>query len=499
MTGTPNITFTKPAIPARGSLMVLLDDTLSLTGIASELDRKLNGAIARSISTAEYKAKAMSTLEILSPGDGKYDRVVVLGLGDAGKLTENDWMRAGGAAMAALPGERQATVLLVRPDGRNIRGREAASFAAGMKLRSYSFDKYKSKPEGKNSDGGKPKPVRICVGGHAAARRAWAVEDAVTGGTILARDLVNEPANTLGPIEFATIAAELSSLGIKVEILTEEHMRGLGMHALLGVGQGSERPSRMAVMSWEGGRKRTKPIAFVGKGVVFDTGGISLKPGAGMGDMKGDMGGAAAVTGLMHAVASRKARANVVGVIGLVENMPDGNAQRPGDVVTSMSGQTIEILNTDAEGRLVLADALHYTIDRFKPQIVVDLATLTGACIVALGHDHAGLFSNDEELTGRLTAAGKATGEKVWPLPLGPEYDKLIKSKVADMKNIGGRWGGAITAAQFLKRFVGETPWAHLDIAGTAMDSPATEYSRSWASGFGVRLLDRLIADCYEG
>jgi leucyl aminopeptidase len=283
-----------------------------------------------------------------------------------------------------------------------------------------------------------------------------------------------------------------------VEILTEKEMRKLGMRALLGVNQGSARPPRFVVMQWKGGGKEP-PAAFVGKGVVFDTGGISIKPAANMEDMKGDMGGAAAVTGLLCALAARKAKANVVGVIGLVENMPDGNAQRPGDIVTAMSGRTIEIINTDAEGRLVLADALHFTETRLKPRIIVDLATLTGAIVVALGHHRAGMFSSDDGLANGLLAAGEATGEPVWRMPLGPEYDKMIDSRFADVKNTGGRMAGSVTAAEFLHRFVKETPWAHLDIAGTAIDSPPNEINRSWASGWGVRLLDRLVADHYEG
>jgi leucyl aminopeptidase len=270
------------------------------------------------------------------------------------------------------------------------------------------------------------------------------------------------------------------------------------MGALLGVAQGSVRPPRLVVMRWNGGKAKKKPVAFVGKGVVFDTGGNSIKPASGMEDMKGDMGGAAAVVGLMHALAARKAKANVVGIIGLVENMVDGNAQRPGDIVTSMSGQTIEVLNTDAEGRLVLADALTYCIDKYEPEFVVNLATLTGAILVALGQYHAGLFSNNDELSERLTAAGLVTNERVWRMPMGPDYDKLIDSKNADMKNIGGRYGGSITAAQFLQRFVKDTPWAHLDVAGTAMASPAGDILQSWASGYGVRLLDRLVRDHYE-
>jgi leucyl aminopeptidase len=284
-----------------------------------------------------------------------------------------------------------------------------------------------------------------------------------------------------------------------VSVLDEKAMGKLGMNALLGVGRGSARDSRLVAMRWNGARtKRSKPIVVVGKGVSFDSGGISIKPAAGMEDMKGDMGGAACVVGLLHALAARKARANVVGVIGLVENMPDGDAMRPGDILTSMSGQTIEIINTDAEGRLVLADALWYAQENFAPRAIVDLATLTGAILVALGHEHAGLFSNNDELAQRLIAAGEATGEKVWRMPLGAAYDKLIDSKFADMKNTGGRHGGSITAAQFLQRYIKETPWAHLDVAGTAMASPANDINQSWGSGWGVRLLNRLIADAYE-
>jgi leucyl aminopeptidase len=286
-------------------------------------------------------------------------------------------------------------------------------------------------------------------------------------------------------------------LGVEVEILDEKSMAELGMRALLGVGQGSEAESKLVVLRWNGGGAAA-PVAFVGKGVVFDTGGISIKPAASMEDMKGDMAGAAAVTGALYAIAARKARANVIGVLGLVENMPDGKAQRPGDIVKSMSGQTIEIINTDAEGRLVLADALTYVIDKYKPSAVVDLATLTGAILVALGQEYGGLFSNNDELAGRLTNAGVATGEKLWRLPMGPAYDKLIDSKFADMKNTGGRHAGSITAAQFLQRFVGKTPWAHLDIAGTGMGSPSSEINQSWGSGWGVRLLDRLVRDNYE-
>jgi leucyl aminopeptidase len=290
----------------------------------------------------------------------------------------------------------------------------------------------------------------------------------------------------------------LKKLGVTVEVLDVPAMKKLGMNALLGVGQGSVRESCTVIMRWNGGKKGDDPIAIIGKGVCFDTGGISIKPAGSMEDMKGDMAGAACVVGLMHVLATRKAKVNAIGAIGVVENMPDGNAQRPGDIVTTMSGQTIEIINTDAEGRLVLADVLHYVNKRYKPQFMIDLATLTGAIIVALGHEHAGLFANDDKLADRLLEAGLATGEKLWRMPLGPEYDKKLESKFADMKNVGGRDGGAITAAQVLLRFVEKTPWAHLDIAGTAMGSPQTDINRSWGSGFGVRLLNQLVANHYE-
>ncbi|TJW39983.1 MAG: leucyl aminopeptidase, partial [Mesorhizobium sp.] len=413
-------------------------------------------------------------------------------------------LKLGGTVAGSLRKATEVAVVLDVP-GASIGGRQAASFAAGILLRAYAFDKYKTKKDkdddqrdGKKNEPKKPAKVTIHTADPAAAKKAFADEAAVIDGVLLARDLVNEPANALGPVEFAARASELEAIGVKVEILTEKEMKKLGMGSLLGVAQGSPRGARMAVMQWNGGKAKDSPVAFVGKGVTFDTGGNSMKPASGMEDMKGDMGGAAAVTGLMHALAARKAKANIVGVIGLVENAVDGHAQRPGDIVTSMSGQTIEVLNTDAEGRLVLADALWYCNDRFKPKFMVNLATLTGAIMVALGQHYAGLFSNNDELADRLTSAGQATQERLWRMPLGAEYDKLIDSKNADMKNIGGRYGGAIIAAQFLQRFVKETPWAHLDIAGTAMGSPPNEINQSWGSGFGVRLLDRLVRDHYE-
>ena len=365
-------------------------------------------------------------------------------------------------------------------------------------MRAYRFDKYltKEKPEAKPS----LKTVSIDTP-HGAAADLYAIEESVAAGVHFARDLVAEVPNVLYPAAYADIIkAELEPLGVEIEILDEPAMEKLGMGALLGVGMGSEKASRLVLMHWKGDGSQAQPLAFVGKGVTFDTGGISIKPAAGMWDMKFDMGGSATVVGLMKAVALRKSAQNVLGVVGLVENMPDGKAQRPGDIVTSMSGQTIQVLNTDAEGRLVLADALWYTQDRYKPKFMIDLATLTGAMMVALGMEKAGVFSNDEDLPQKLFSAGETTGDRVWHMPIGPEYNKLIDSKEADVANIGGgRWGGSITAACFLERFVNQVPWAHIDIAGVAWGESDKPLSGVGATGFGVRLLDRFLRDNYEG
>ncbi|WP_336799523.1 leucyl aminopeptidase [Kaistia sp. MMO-174] len=504
MTESPAISFHKSISSEAGTLVVLTDETLALgvetqaSGIA-DLFRKAAG-------TADYKGKALATLDLLAPAGLNFDRLIVVGLGKAEELVEEDWSRLGGTVLGALRKGEQATLLAERPDGTAMSADQLADIGLGAVLRGYSFDRYKGGKAGKDSKGENGKaakgPIRLdIVAGEASkAKKAWAARSAIAEGAILARELVNEPANVLGPVEFAEKAAELAALGVTIETLTEKQMKKLGMRALLGVAQGSVRPPRLVAMHWNGTKSKEKPVAFVGKGVVFDTGGISIKPAGGMEDMKGDMGGAAAVVGLMHALASRKAKANVVGIIGLVENMPDGNAQRPGDIVEAASGVTIEIINTDAEGRLVLADALWYAQKTYEPKAIVDLATLTGAIMVALGSDHAGMFANDDALAEALSKAGAATGEKVWRMPLGAAYDKMIESKFADIKNTGGRYGGSITAAQFLKRFVDDgVAWAHLDIAGTAMGSPQTEINRSWASGWGVRILDRLVADNYEG
>ena len=481
----------------RGTLVAFCSDSLKF-GAAT---RKALGAAAslvkRAAETNGFKGKNGSTLDILEPRRLRSSRLIVVGVGKSSELKDNDFYKLGGAAAGKLrAGKDAVTIIAELPDGA-MKPDQAAAVAAGVRLRGYKFDRYKTKKKD-GEDAPLRAEVSLAVGDVAAARKAFVPYAHIVDGVITARDLVNEPPNVLYPVEFARRAGKLRELGVDVEVLDVKAMTKLGMGALLGVAQGSTQPGRTVIMRWNGGKRGDQPVAFIGKGVCFDTGGISIKGAASMEDMKGDMGGAACVVGLMHALAGRKARVNAVGAIGLVENMPDGNAQRPGDIVTSMSGQTIEIINTDAEGRLVLADVLWYVAKKFKPKFMVDLATLTGAIMVALGTEYAGLFSNNDELAERLSKVGLETGERVWRMPLGPEYDKLIDSQFADMKNTGVRNGGSITAAQFLQRFVDDTPWAHLDIAGTAMGAPKSDINQSWGSGYGVRLLDRLVADYYE-
>jgi leucyl aminopeptidase len=496
MSDAVKVGFVPFSMAPRGTLVVFCDDALKF-GPAS---RKALGAwadrIGRAAAAVEFKGKSGSSLDLPELDGIKIQRLIVIGIGKSSELKEKEFLKFGGVLAGKLNAATEGvTVFAELPDGA-MAPEQAASIATGILLRAYKFTRYKTKK--KDENGALRAQISIAAGDVAAARKAFAPSAHVVEGVLMARELVNEPPNVLYPEEFGRRAAQLRKLGVDVEILDVKAMTKLGMGALLGVAQGSVRPGRTVIMRWNGGKRGDRPVAFVGKGVCFDTGGISIKGAASMEDMKGDMGGAACVVGLMHALAARKARVNAVGAIGLVENMPDGNAQRPGDIVTSMSGQTIEIINTDAEGRLVLADVLWYVATKFKPKFMVDLATLTGAIMVALGTEHAGLFSNNDELAARLIEAGVETGEKLWRMPLGAEYDKLIDSQFADMKNTGGRHGGSITAAQFLQRFVDNIPWAHLDIAGTAMGAPKTEINQSWGSGYGVRLLDRLVADHYE-
>jgi leucyl aminopeptidase len=497
MTDAVKVGFVPFSAAPRGILVVFCDDTMQF-GAAT---RKTLGAavslVKRAAETNQFKGKSAAALDILAPEGLKVKRLIVMGVGKLTEIKDNDFLKLGGSVAGKLRAGNDAVTIIAELPAGAMKPDQAAAVASGLRLRAYKFDRYKTKKK-EGEEAALRADVSVAVGDVAAARKAFAPTIHIVDGVITARDLVNEPPNVLFPVEFARRAAQLRKLGVGVEVLDVKAMTKLGMGALLGVAQGSTQPGRTVIMRWNGGKRGDQPVAFIGKGVCFDTGGISIKGAASMEDMKGDMGGAACVVGLMHALAARKARVNVVGAIGLVENMPDGNAQRPGDIVTSMSGQTIEIINTDAEGRLVLADVLWYVAKKFKPKFMVDLATLTGAIMVALGTEYAGLFSNNDELAERLTKVGLATGERVWRMPLGPEYDKQIDSQFADMKNTGSRNGGSITAAQFLQRFVDGTPWAHLDVAGTAMGAPKTEINQSWGSGYGVRLLERLVAEYYE-
>ena len=488
---------------ARGeAVAVMAGEGAALLSAGQALDARTGGAITRALQATRFTGGAGQMVEIMAPANLEHGRVLVIGVGAQDKadaLVVEKW--AGHAVRRVLASGVETLSLHAEGLGGVAAAEAAARAAVGAGLAAYRFDNYRTKLKAEQ----KPslKEVVIVTDGAAAATKRYESLGAVVEGVKFARDLVSEPPNVLNPPEFAVRLKNLTSLGLEVDVLDVAAMKKLGMGALLGVGQGSVQESRLVVMSWKGAKnKAAAPLAIVGKGVTFDTGGISLKPPAGMGEMKGDMGGAAAVCGAMVALAKRKAKANVIGVVGLVENMPDGNAQRPGDIVTSMSGQTIEVLNTDAEGRLVLADAIWYAQEKFNPAAVVNLATLTGAIIISLGHEHAGVFSNNDALAADLTAAGLAEGEPVWRLPMGPGYDKMIDTPVADMKNItGGTAGGSITAAQFIQRFVKDgVAWAHIDIAGVAWKPAPYEdpTSPAWATGYGVRLLNRLVSNRYE-
>lgn len=506
MTSRPEIVFEPLSADLEPTVVLLAGDDVALASRARELDQKSGGALTKAAEAAHYKGRKKATIEVLAPPRlSNANRVILLGTGKGSDFKENDWVLLGGSASGAISARKTKTASIIAeaPETGGIKPAQlAALIAFGAALRHYEFRKYLTKPAKSDDETTEPDGLKKLVI-HCAdpdkARTAYARYAALADGIVTARDLVNEPANALGPVEFADRVKELEEVGLEVEILDEMQLADLKMGALLAVAQGSVRPARVAIMQWNGAKsKRGKPVVLVGKGVVFDTGGISIKPSAGMEDMKGDMGGAAAVVGTMQALAERKANANVIGIIGLVENMPSGTATRPGDIVRAHSGQTVEVLNTDAEGRLVLADLISYVQERFKPRLIIDLATLTGAIMVALGKEYAGLFANDDRLATDLLDASAATGEKLWRMPLDKAYDKMLESKNADIKNIGGRYAGSCTAASFIKYFVKDTPWAHIDLAGTAMDAPKSEISPSWGAGWGVRLLDRFIADNYE-
>lgn len=450
--------------------------------------------MAGAAGLARFAGECGAAVESFAQVDGQARRLLLLGVGGA---NEADMEKAGAALTARLltSGARHASVSFEAAGPVTASG--VARFALGAELRSWRIDKYRTKLSEKQ----KPSLESVELVSGADCTSEWAYLSAVAEGVRFTRELVAEPANILYPESFVERCQPLKDMGVTLTVLDESEMAKLGMGALLGVAQGSVRKPRLLAMEWNGtGNTDATPLVLVGKGVTFDTGGISIKPAAGMEDMKWDMGGAGAVAGTICALAGRKAKARVVGICGLVENMPDGNAQRPGDVVTSMSGQTIEVINTDAEGRLVLCDVITWAQQTYKPDTLIDLATLTGAMIVSLGHEHAGLFSNDDALADSLLAAGKSSSDRLWRFPLGDAYDKQIDSPIADMKNTGGRFAGSITAAQFIKRFVGEgVKWAHLDIAGMVWaDKPGGTWDKG-ATGYGVRLLDRLVADRFEG
>ena len=494
-----SIDFARATLPASGALALLVPEGTAPSGLAADLDRACGGALTRAFAAAKFTGKKGSTCSVLAPGAG-LSRVFAVGLGKAEDLTPFAAEEAGGTLAAALANEAEVAVATG-----SVAPMLAAAVAMGACLRSYRFDRYRTKE--KPEDKPKLTGLSVLCADPAATAEAWAPMEAVVNGVTLARNLVSEPPNVLFPEEMADRCLALEELGVKVEVFGPKEMDKLGFGMLMGVALGSATEPRMVVMRWNGASKgkgkkagpKSKPLAFIGKGVTFDTGGISIKGAGGMEDMKWDMAGAGAVIGAMAALAGRKAPVDVVGLVGLVENMPSSTAQRPGDVVTSYSGQTVEIINTDAEGRLVLGDVLWYCQERFEPAFMVDLATLTGGIIVSLGHEYAGLFSNNEELAQNLLSTGTAWGEKLWRMPLGDAYDKMLKSEIADMKNVGGRPGGSISAACFIQRFVNGVPWAHLDIAGTAWSTKDGPTTPKGATAFGVRLIDRLVAEHYEG
>ena len=468
-----------------GRIAIIVTPDGKLDKAARRANRLTKGAIARLVAADGFETdKPGRVISLAWPAGMAAEALDVLVLE---RRCSAQQARKAGAALAKAKGDK-ALLVMASNMGRVV------DMALGLALRDYRFEVHKTDADGPSGD------ITIHHSRADEMAQALAPMMAVAEGVSMTRDLVNEPANVLTTTEFADRLAAMSDLGLEVDVLDEAELETLGMRTLLCVGQGSDSPSKVVVMRWNGGDAGAAPLALVGKGVVFDTGGISIKPAGGMEEMTMDMGGAGVVAGTMRALALRKAKANVVGLVGLVENMPSGNAVRPGDVVRSMKGDTVEVINTDAEGRLVLCDVMWYAQERFKPAAMIDLATLTGAIIVGLGHENAGVFSNDDTLCNAFLKAAKAVGEGAWRMPLGSAYDDLLKSRIADVKNIGGRPAGAITAAQFLQRFVkDDTPWIHLDIAGVALTSKESDYAPKGATGWGVMALNRLITDLYEG
>lgn len=504
MSKIPAIAFTTAPKAKADTAVAFIAKGLKLTPSAEKLDKASGGQISAFLKRQKtFKATQGQTMTIPAPVKGTLTRIILVGLDDPAKLDARGCEVIGGKIHAALTASGAETIIIHADHDKALKAIDAAAMAAnlalGVVLKCYKFDQYRSKK--KDAD---PAPdlakIEIVTPAGSKAESAFKALKAVATGVFLARDLVNLPPNDLYPDSYAKrIKAELAPLGVKIDIIDEKKLKELGFGAHLAVGQGSIRPPRVVLMHWDnaGSAKAAKgaPVALVGKGITFDTGGISLKPGGGMDEMKMDMGGSAAVVGAIKALALRKAKANVIGIVALAENMPSDRAYRPGDIITSLAGKTIEVLNTDAEGRLVLCDSLTYVQKKYKPRIIIDLATLTGAIIVALGNEYCGSFVNSDDLWSKIDKAGKATGEKFWRMPLDEHYRKDVESKVADLRNIGtiGK-GGSCTAAAFLEWFIeDDTPWAHLDIAGTGMSSSIG------GTGFGVRTLDRLISEHYEG
>lgn len=499
------ISFVPSALKPADSLVVTIKNNAELTESGRALDEATAGAVTRAMQAEGFRGEKDTLLEIIAPCNIAAKRIVLIGLGDPKTLKLTDIEKFGADLYRHLSVKRLGAVHVALDGlcpGEHKEEEAAAHFAYGALLRSYRFDRYKTNEEEEK----KPKLDSLTLHLECSqdAEIAFKHLQAIAEGVFLTRQLVSAPPNDLYPESLAAEARRLGKLGVKVTILGEEELESLGMNCLLAVGMGSARESKVAIMEWNGAREESSaPVALAGKGVTFDSGGLSIKAAAGMEEMKFDMGGAGVVFGAMKVLASRKARVNVVGICGLVENMPSGKAQRPSDIVTSYSGQTVEVLSTDAEGRLVLADILSYVQDRYKPRAIIDLATLTGAIIIALGHDFAGIFSNNDSLAQALTCAGQIEDEPVWRLPLDASLDRLLDSDAADMRNIAGRagdrTGGSIVAAQFLQRFIKDgTPWVHIDIAGTAWSNKAKATAAKGATGYGVRLLNRLIEDQYE-
>ena len=458
----------------------------------------LDKALVEGTAAARFSGRVGQVFEGFATVDGTLRRIALAGAGEAGAGERKLHLERAGAALTAKYLVSGETAMVLDLSAAGLSADDVAAVLLGLRLRGWRHDKYRTRLSADK----RPSLTTVHVtGAPEGSEAAWGREAALAKGVEFTRMLVTEPANIIYPASFVAACEEaFIGAGVEITVLGEPEMEALGMGALLGVGMGSERESKLLAIRWNGGAAGDKPTVLVGKGVTFDTGGISLKPPPGMEDMKWDMGGAGAVAGAMLAMATRKAKANVIGVMGLVENMPDGKAQRPGDIVTTMSGQTVEVLNTDAEGRLVLCDVLHWAQEHYDAARIVDLATLTGAMIVSLGNEYGGMFANDDTLAAQLAAAGLASGDKLWRMPLGHNYDKMIDSPVADIKNVGPREAGSITAAQFIQRFIKSgTPWAHLDIAGMVW---AAKPGHSWdkgATGYGVRLLDQFVRDVVEG